>query len=285
MDSDAVRAMFDAQMRRGVREGPGVRVEHDPYGVVRQIGTDGGWSGVIWSGLDADTADAAIAAQVRYFTEAARTGAAPSEFEWKVYSHDAPADLGQRLLAAGFTPEPEETLLVAPVRELPSAVGLPDGVRLRPVTDEAGVELMAAVHDRAFGAGRLRLRTELLAQLAAAPDTLAAVVAMAGDVPVCAARMDLLPGTEFAGLWGGGTVPEWRGRGIYKALIAYRARIAAERGYRYLQVDASSQSSPILRRLGFVALSTTTPYVYVVPAPDARTPEARAPEGGGGGRA
>ena len=35
-----------------------------------------------------------------------------------------------------------------------------------------------------------------------------------------------------------------------------RARIAAERGYRYLQVDASDESRPILRRLGFVALST-----------------------------
>ncbi len=55
---------------------------------------------------------------------------------------------------------------------------------------------------------------------------------------------------------------EWRGRGLYRALIAFRARIAAERGYRYLQVDASDQSRPILERLGFVALTTTTPYVY-----------------------
>lgn len=52
------------------------------------------------------------------------------------------------------------------------------------------------------------------------------------------------------------------GRGIYRALVAHRARIAAERGYRYLQVDASSESRPILHRLGFVPLSTTTPYTY-----------------------
>jgi GNAT superfamily N-acetyltransferase len=57
-------------------------------------------------------------------------------------------------------------------------------------------------------------------------------------------------------------VAHWRGRGIYRALVAHRARIAAGRGIRYLQVDASSQSRPILRRLGFVPLSTTTPYVY-----------------------
>ncbi len=53
------------------------------------------------------------------------------------------------------------------------------------------------------------------------------------------ARLELTPGGDFAGLWGGGTVPEWRGRGLYRALVAHRARIAAERGYRHLLVDAS----------------------------------------------
>lgn len=45
-----------------------------------------------------------------------------------------------------------------------------------------------------------------------------------------------------------------------------RARIAAELGYRYLQVDATDQSRPILQRLGFAALSTTTPYLKAAPA-------------------
>ncbi|MEV6867618.1 hypothetical protein AB0M44_42345 [Streptosporangium subroseum] len=45
-------------------------------------------------------------------------------------------------------------------------------------------------------------------------------------------------------------------------MVAYRARIAAERGYRYLQVDASDESRPILHRLGFAPLATTTPYTY-----------------------
>ena len=41
----------------------------------------------------------------------------------------------------------------------------------------------------------------------------------------------------------------WRGRGVYRALVAFRTRIAAEHGYRSLQTDASDQSRPILRRL------------------------------------
>jgi GNAT superfamily N-acetyltransferase len=73
--------------------------------------------------------------------------------------------------------------------------------------------------------------------------------------------MEFHRGTEFASLWGGGTVRAFRGRGIYRALVAHRARLAAERGFRYLQVDASAESRPILERLGFVQLTTTTPCV------------------------
>jgi GNAT superfamily N-acetyltransferase len=88
------------------------------------------------------------------------------------------------------------------------------------------------------------------------------IVAMAGDEPVSSARIDFYAGTEFAGLFGGGTLPQWRGRGIYRALVAYRARLATARGYRYLQVDASAESRPILERLGFACVAMTTPYTW-----------------------
>ncbi|BFO17603.1 hypothetical protein SHKM778_39910 [Streptomyces sp. KM77-8] len=61
------------------------------------------------------------------------------------------------------------------------------------------------------------------------------------------------------GRWYG---PGLAGRGIYRALVSHRARIAAARGYTYLQVAASSQSRPILQRLGLTPLTTTRPYVY-----------------------
>lgn len=152
--------------------------------------------------------------------------------------------------------------MIAELGDLALDVEPPEGVRLLPVTDRAGVDLVAAVHEQAFGGDSTLLRHQLLAQLTGATDTVVAVVALAGDVPVSAARMELLPGARFAGLWGGGTVQAWRGRGIYRALVAHRARVAAARGYRYVQVDASSQSRPVLARLGFQPLTTTTPYVY-----------------------
>ncbi|MFE7117618.1 GNAT family N-acetyltransferase, partial [Streptomyces sp. NPDC057654] len=146
MDEKTVLATFDREMRRDVRpDGPGARVERTG-GVVRQVGADGhGWSAVLWSDLTEDTADRAIAEQVAYFASLKR------EFEWKHYAHDRPGDLGARLAAAGLAAEPPESLMVADARDLPTDVVLPDGVELRAVTDEAGVNLMADVHERVFG--------------------------------------------------------------------------------------------------------------------------------------
>ena len=75
------------------------------------------------------------------------------------------------------------------------------------------------------------------------------------------------PAGSFARLLGGSTLPQWRGRGIYRALVAVRARCAAARGVKYLQVDASDDSAPILRRLGFHAVTTATTYVWTPPQP------------------
>jgi GNAT superfamily N-acetyltransferase len=152
--------------------------------------------------------------------------------------------------------------MIGEVNDLTLDAEPPEGIRVVPVTDQAGVDLVADVHEAAFGTDSTRLRRQLLAQLTADPETVVAVVALDGDTPVSAARMELVPGTRFAGLWGGGTVEAWRGRGIYRALVALRAREAVERGYRYLQVDAMSTSRPILERLGFEPLTTTTPYLY-----------------------
>lgn len=244
---------FDAQMRRDVVGG--VRVGN----VVRESGPEAdSWTGVVWSDLDEASADEAIAEQLRWLASPEGKG---REFEWKLYSHDRPADLGERLRAAGFVPEAPETLMVAEVSALPTEVRLPPGVRLESVTDEPGVDLLVRVHEQAFGTSAARLRERVLAQLAHAPGDVVLTVAMAGDEPVCGARMELHPGTRFASLWGGGTLAAWRGRGIYRALIAHRTRIAADLGVRYLQVDASDQSRPILERLGFATLAVTTPYL------------------------
>jgi hypothetical protein len=244
---DEVLAAFDEQFRRGA---PWPGVERD--GSVVRIVTDG-WKGVVWSDLDASTADEAIQREI------ARFGGL-GEWEWKLYSYDAPADLADRLRAAGFVPEDEETLLVATIADLDPSSDPPDGVELHAVEDEAGVEALLRVHREVFGSVHEGLGRDLLAGLREGRQR--AVVAWAGDRPICSGRVEFNEGTDFASLYGGGTVEDWRGRGVFRALVAYRAAQAAARGFRYLQTDASDDSNPILQRLGFRKLATTTPYIH-----------------------
>jgi GNAT superfamily N-acetyltransferase len=260
MDAAALRATFDEQVR-GRAGAHGAQAGRTGE-VVREVAGPSGWSGITWSGLGSPAAaDQAIAEQVRYFT------ALGLGFEWKLYDYDQPSDLGDRLTAAGFVPDDEEAVMVAEVAAMSGDVTLPEGVTLREVASEADVGLFIQVHERVFGRDESRLHSALLTQFREAPGRNSMVLALAGDEPVCAARIELPDGSEFAGLWGGGTLPGWRGRGIYRALVAYRAGLAARRGYRYLNVDASADSEPILGRLGFRCLARTTPYRWTPPGP------------------
>jgi ribosomal protein S18 acetylase RimI-like enzyme len=255
MDAHAVLAAYDEQIR--MNDGPDRAVECGPQ-IVRRVPDGDGWAGVVWSRLDATTADAVIARQIERFARR------PGPWEWKHYSHDQPGDLPDRLLRAGFTPEPAETLLVAEIADLDLEVAPPSGVELVDVTGDASVDALVRVHDEVFGGDHSAIGRAVLAGIAA--ETTAAAVAMAGGTAVSAGRVEFHDGTDFASIWGGGTIARWRGRGVFRALVAHRAAQAAARGFRYLQVDASEDSRPILRRLGFAELATTTPFIHPGPA-------------------
>jgi len=256
MDQHEVLAAFDEQIRRHPEpDVPDGYVERDDI-VVRTLSAVDGWCGVTWSDLDTVSANAVIAAQITRFSEFA------GPWEWKYYSYDQPADLPGRLLAAGFTPQPAETLLVAEIADLTLDVPPPPGVELRAVVDKRDVEALVSVHDEAFGGDHSALGRTLLSGLALPPRTTEAVVAWAGRTPISAGRVEFHRGTDFASLWGGGTVPAWRGRGAFRSLVASRAALASAQGFRYLQVDAMPDSRPILQRLGFVELATTTPFTH-----------------------
>ena len=209
--------------------------------------------------LEGAELDELIARQVRVFAER------DERFEWKLHAHDQPTDLQERLQAAGFVPEEVETVVIAPVAAVAGEPRLPDGVQLREVSDRVDLDQIAAMEGTISGDDRGWIADSLEAEHAVDPSALTIVVAEADGAPVCAGWVRFALGTDFATLWGGGTLPDWRGRGIYRAIVAYRANLAAQRGFRYLQVDASDDSRPILERLGFVAVTTTTPYIWSPP--------------------
>lgn len=211
-------------------------------------------------GLDGPELDDLIRRQVAFFAERGRA------FEWKTHGHDLPEDLAEHLRAARFEPEERETVVIGEVAQVAAEPALPDGVTLREVTGRGDFERIAAMEDAVWGEDTHGWLADMLEEEHTAdPESLTVVVAEAGGDVVCAGWIRYERGTEFGTLWGGGTRPGWRGRGIYKATVAHRARLAAERGFRYLEVDASDDSRPILERLGFVAVTTTTPYVWRPP--------------------
>ncbi len=262
-DAAELLASYDMQLRGHVPERlpAGVRVERDGP-LLRFLGFKFG--GFVTyrdlGGLEGAQLDELIGRQVRVFAERGE------RFEWKLHGHDRPGDLPERLGAAGFEPEDVETVVIAPVANVAGAPRLPEGVSLCEVIDRTDFDRIAAMEQAIWQEEHSWLAESLEAERAVDPDALTVVVVEAPPAIVCAAWVRLERGTDFATLWGGATLPAWRGRGIYRATVAYRANLAAKRGFHFIEVDASDDSRPILERLGFVAVTTTTPFVWSPPS-------------------
>jgi GNAT superfamily N-acetyltransferase len=256
LSAEDLLAVYDAKLRAHIpdplpagefaeRDGPVIRVSGGPSGgwiLYRDLG-----------GLEGADLDELIARQIAFFAERGE------RFEWKLHGHDRPADLPERLVAAGLEPDELETIVIARVEDIAAEPVLPDGVSLREVTERLDFDRIARMEEAVWGE-RSRIADMIEGERAADPDSLRVFVAEAGGEVICAGWIRFQRDTGFGTLWGGATLPEWRRRGIYRATVAHRANLAAERGCRYLEVDASDDSRPILERLGFVAVTTTTPY-------------------------
>ena len=179
-----------------------------------------------------------------------------------MFDHDTPADLKQRLIAHGFEPDEPEALMALDLEEAPARLLQPVSADIRRITDPAQLSLVAAVQAQVWEKPTPGLEDELAQTLRTHPDLMSIFQAYADDKPVANARICYHPGRRFADLWGGSTLPAYRGRGIYTALVAVRAQEARTRGVRFLTVDASPMSRPILEKLGFRHLVYTTPFVW-----------------------
>ncbi|MET7750251.1 GNAT family N-acetyltransferase [Micromonospora sp. NPDC005367] len=260
LDATTLRAAYDTQLRPDLPDPvpAGVTVEQDGP-LYRVLGLDHG--GFLTyrdlGGLTGTALDELIARQVELFRQRGE------QVEWKLTGHDEPADLPDRLRAAGFVPEEQESVVIGPVAPLAATLPVvPEGVRLREVTARADLDRIVAMEEEVWQADRSHLGVALEREMAVDPQSITIVVAEADETVVSAGWVRYPSGTGFASLWGGSTLPQWRRRGIYRALVVHRARLAAQRDRTLLQVDASAESRPILERLGLVAVTTTTPYVY-----------------------
>ncbi|WP_307818218.1 GNAT family N-acetyltransferase [Janibacter endophyticus] len=187
-----------------------------------------------------------------------------TSFEWKTRSHDEAPGLIEALTARGFVADEEESVMIGPAEALVQHEP-PAGVTVRQVFTEPEVRAAVAAASAVFGSPpqvEQRMADELVRRVLSGEGDLEMWVAEAGGEIVSSGRLEPVPGTPFAGIWGGSTRADWRRRGVYRALTAARARSAMERGVRYLHSDSTEDSRPILERSGFVRVTTTTPYEW-----------------------
>jgi ribosomal protein S18 acetylase RimI-like enzyme len=118
------------------------------------------------------------------------------------------------------------------------------------------------MQDRAFGDDASEHYADAILRRLARDDGMELWVAEADGLIVAAGRLEPVAGTDFAGIWGGATLAEWRGKGIYRALTSARARSALVRGKSLMHSDSTEFSRPILEQSGLVKVSTTTPYLW-----------------------
>lgn len=218
------------------------------------VGNGGGF--ISWSDLTAETVEPAIQNQIDYFR------GLNLDFEWKYYSHDQPADLPERLLAHGFIAGKPEALMVADLNDLPTEYWTMDVSAVQHVTTPAGVDEIVRMESEVWSEEKTGFARGLKYDLEHNPDTLSVFAVWQDGRVVSAAWTHYMHSTSFATLWGGSTLEQHRKRGYYTSLLAVRAREARQRGFGFLQVDASPDSQPILAKHGFKCLAYSTPYEW-----------------------
>lgn len=205
------------------------------------------------SGADSASIRSLVARAVTHF----QSDPEVVEVEWKTRSHDDAPGLEAALVEHGFVPGVAESVMVGTAESLAVEVPVPEGVLLRRITAERDVRRMAQMQSEVFG--EPPHLEQLLAEVDGDHKAEYWIAEAAGDI-VSAGRLNPVPGTVFAGIWGGATRPDWRGKGIYRALTAARARSALRDGKTLVYSDSSRDSRQILERYGFTHITDTVPY-------------------------
>ena len=213
------------------------RIVTDRYVLWMGSGDAPGWNVAQRFRLAADEVDDVRAEIHEHLRAKGRLGCT-----WEIGTHATPLDLVDRLLALGLVDDEPTPLAVGMVLTEAPAHARADVEVRRAETDE---EHLAAARIAAIAFG-----SPLPSEPPKERDPHNPVyLAFVDGEPV--ARGSASFGEHAVSLFGGSTLPEARGRGAYRALVAARWEDAVARGTPVLVTQASPMSRPILARLGF----------------------------------
>ncbi|WP_107950535.1 GNAT family N-acetyltransferase [Lysinibacillus parviboronicapiens] len=255
MGKDALISKFHKELRQYAEVEGYIREETEH--VVRHISQFGEKSFIISSNVTDGNVEKVIEQELTYFRKLHQA------FEWKVYSYDKPSNLMERLAQQGFTIEDPEAVMVLTLEAQHALLLATTHPQLKEITDEQGIQDIVKLEDSIWHVSHLEMGIRLWRDKQAIPESLHLYGIYEDNQLVSAAWMYTENNSSFVSLWGGSTLPDYRGRGYYSALLAARAKKAFEKGYRYLTVDASPMSRPILEKFGFCCLA----YAYACDSP------------------
>ena len=252
MNAQELLALYDLEER--IRAQPaGIQREETAY-VIRHVPLErrsGYRDGFIsYSRLADHDVAPAIDQQVRFFDS---LGLA---FEWKVYAHDTPPDLRQRLAAYGFEVEEGEAIMALVLDDAPPPLLAPVTHDVRLLDDPDQLDDVMAVQRAVWQRDLAGQAGDLRDTMIMHPDLISVYVAYDQGKPVASARLFYDGRSPFASLWGGSTMATHRKRGFYTALLAVRVQEAIRRGAAFVTIDASPMSRSIVARFGFQHLTT-----------------------------
>ena len=178
---------------------------------------------------------------------------------WTLDPETEPPDFADHLAAHGIRPDPRGSEFAVMVLPIDATIEAPQvsGLELRDALAEPSSfrSANAAASEAFMGEApadspeyRAMLERRRLSSLAAGNRTW--LLAMVDGEPAGAGGLGLFP-PYGATINGGSVRPKFRGRGVYRALLAARLDIAREAGVGGLAVWGGDMSGPILAGLGF----------------------------------
>jgi GNAT superfamily N-acetyltransferase len=165
-----------------------------------------------------------------------------------------------------WRPDTATAMVCRDLRTVPE-LALPSGLRLRPVRrlpgdPPDGVPLVRAIDAAAVAAPSIARAPDAFAQyMQSLPPAFQLLAAVDGGGAVRATAGRGTFGEEATVIFVN-TQPDWRGRGIGRAMTAAALRSALHGGARRASLDASDAGARIYLRLGFDVVSATTRFFH-----------------------
>lgn len=203
----------------------------------------GGLNEVAFSALDEHEADAVIDETLELYR---RLGL---RFRWTVGPDSRPADLAERLERRGLR-STETFGMIRGTDAVPADAG--EDVTVEEVSERTVAEF-SRVMAEGWGMDPAPIEAFNRLVLASPEGGRGLFLARYRGAPAGTAGLAAFERSVY--FLGGVVLPAFRGRGLYRALVAARLRYAAERGIPFATTHArASTSGPILERLGFETL-------------------------------